>query len=100
MLHKASKPGNLVGSYRPLSLTSCLSKLLEKAVADNLSNCAEVKKNSTNNKMDCENIGAQIYLNFLKQLKLASIRVTLPQEPFLMLRKPSTKFGMMGFSLS
>ena len=52
--------------------------------------------------MDLENIGAQmtIYSNFSKQLKLASIRVTLPQESFLMLRKPSTKFGMIGFSSS
>ena len=39
MLHKASKPK--VGSYRPLSLTSCLVKLLEKTVTENLSNWAE-----------------------------------------------------------
>ena len=45
MLHKAGKPEDLVGSYRPLSLTSCLGKLLEKAVADNLSNWAEANKN-------------------------------------------------------
>ena len=38
MLHKAGKPEDLVGSYRPLSLTSCLGKRLEKAVADNISN--------------------------------------------------------------
>ena len=38
MLYKAGKPEDLVGSYRPLSLTSCISKLLEKAVADNTSN--------------------------------------------------------------
>ena len=44
MLHKAGKPENLVGSYRPLSLTSCLGKLLEKAVADNISNWAEANK--------------------------------------------------------
>ena len=44
MLHKAGKPEDLVGSYRPLSLGSCLGKLLEKAVADNLSNWAEVNK--------------------------------------------------------
>ena len=31
MLHKAGKPGDLVGNYRPLSLTSCLDKLLEKS---------------------------------------------------------------------
>ena len=44
MLHKAGKPEDLVGSYRPLSLTSCLGKLLEKTVANNLSNCSEANK--------------------------------------------------------
>ena len=44
MLHKAGKPEDLVGSYRTLTLTSCLGKLLEKAVADNLSNWAEANK--------------------------------------------------------
>ena len=44
MLHKVGKPEDLVGSYRPLSLTSCRGKLLEKAVADYLSNWAEVNK--------------------------------------------------------
>ena len=44
MLHKAGKPEDLAGSYRPLSLTSCLCKLLEKAVADNISNWAESNK--------------------------------------------------------
>ena len=44
MLHKAGKPEDLAGSYRLLSLTSCLGKLLEKAVADNLSNWAEANK--------------------------------------------------------
>ena len=44
MLHKAGKPEDLVGSYRPLRLTSCLGKLLEKAVADNISNWAESNK--------------------------------------------------------
>ena len=44
MLHKAGKPEDLAGSYRPLSLTSCLGKRLEKAVADNLSNWAEAKQ--------------------------------------------------------
>ena len=43
-LHKAGKPEDLVGSYRPPGLTSSLSKLLEKAVADNLSNWAETNK--------------------------------------------------------
>ena len=44
MLHKAGKPEDLAGNYGPLSLTSCLSKLLEKAIADNLSNWAEANK--------------------------------------------------------
>lgn len=41
MLHKAGKPKDFVGSYRPLSLSFCLDKILEKAIADNLSNLAE-----------------------------------------------------------
>ena len=44
MLRKAGKPEDLAGSYWPLSLTSRLGKLLEKAVADNLSNWAEANK--------------------------------------------------------
>ena len=44
MLQRADKAKDLAGSYRPLSLTSCLDKLLEKAVADNLSNWAEANK--------------------------------------------------------
>ena len=36
MLHKAGKPKDLAGSYKPLRLASCLGKLLEKAAADNL----------------------------------------------------------------
>ena len=44
MLHKAGKPEDLVGSYRPFCLTSCLGKLLKKAVADNLSNWADSNK--------------------------------------------------------
>ena len=44
MLHKTGKPEDLVGSHRPLSLTSCQSKLLEKAVADSLRNWAKSNK--------------------------------------------------------
>ena len=44
MLHKAGKSEDLVGSYRPLSFTPCLGKLLEKAVADNLNNWREANK--------------------------------------------------------
>ena len=44
MLHKAGKPEDLVGNYRPLGLTSCRGKLLEKAIADNISNWAEANK--------------------------------------------------------
>ena len=44
MLLEAGKPDGLVESYRPLSLTSCLGKLLEKAVVDNLSNWAVANK--------------------------------------------------------
>ena len=103
MLHKAGKPEDLAGSYRPLSLFSCLGKLLEKAVADNLSNWAEANKkfNKQNgfrkNRSTKEEI---IYLNFLKQLNLVSVRATQLQKYFVMSRKPSTKYGMMVFSLS
>ena len=44
MLNKAGKLEDLAGNYRLLSLTSCLGKLLEKAIADNLSNWAEASK--------------------------------------------------------
>ena len=44
MLHKAGKPEDLAGSYRPLSLTPYLDKRHEKAVADNISNWARAKK--------------------------------------------------------
>ena len=44
MLPKTGQPEDLVGCYRPLSLTSCLVKLLEKAVADDLSNWVETNK--------------------------------------------------------
>ena len=45
LLDKASKPENLVRSYGPFSLPSCLDKLFENAVADNLGNWAESNKN-------------------------------------------------------
>lgn len=41
MLHNAGKPKKLVGSWKPLILTSCLGKILETAEANNLSNWAE-----------------------------------------------------------
>ena len=44
ILHKAGKPEDLAGSYRPLRITSCLGKLFEKAVAENLSNWAGANK--------------------------------------------------------
>ena len=49
-----------------------------------------------------EKIGTEMttYLNISKQLNLVSVRAIQLQESFLKLRKPSTKFGMMGFSLS
>ena len=36
MLHKAGKPNNLVESYGLFNLSSCLVKIVEKAVGDNL----------------------------------------------------------------
>ena len=102
ILHKACKPEDLTGSYRPLSLTSFLGKLLDKAVAETLAIGQKLTKNLINNKTVSEKIGAQtiIYLNLLKQLNLFSVRVTQRQEYFLMSRKPSTKYGMMAFFLS
>ena len=50
MLHKAGKPEDLAGSSKPLSLTSCLGKLLEKAVADNLAIGQKLTKSLINNK--------------------------------------------------
>ena len=102
MLDKAGKREESARSYRSLTLTSCLGKPLEKAIADNLGNWAEAAKSLINNKMVSEKIGAQmiIYLNFLKLLNLVSVRVIQLQEYFLMSRKPSTKYGMMNFSFS
>ena len=101
-LHKAGKPEGLVESYWPLSPTSCLGKLLEKALADNLSNSAEDNKKFNKHKMDSNKTVTQmtIYLNFLKHLHLVSIRATQLHESFLMSRKPSTKFGTTVLSLS
>ena len=49
--------------------------------------------------MDLEKTGAQmtIYLNFSELLNLASVRAIQLHESFLKSRKPSTKFGMLGF---
>ena len=101
MLHKDSKPEDSIGSCRPLSIILCLGKPLAKTIADNLSNWTESNKKLTNNKIGSEKTRAQvtIYSNFLKQLNLFSIRGTKPQVTFLMSGKPSTKFGIMGFSL-
>ena len=44
MLYKAGKPEDLAGSYRPLSLTSCVGKRLEKAVAEALAIGQKLKK--------------------------------------------------------
>ena len=44
MLHKTGKPEDLAGRYKLLSLTACLGKPLEKAIADNLSNWADAQK--------------------------------------------------------
>ena len=87
LLHKASKPEDLVEGYRPLRLTSCLGKPLEKAVANILNNWAESKKKLTinNSKTVSEKEWAQmiIYSKFFKQLNLASIKVIQLQVSFL-----------------
>ena len=66
---------DLAGSYRPLSPTSSLGKLLEKAIADNFSNWAEAGKKFNKQQMVSEKVAAQmiIDLNFLKQLSLVSV---------------------------
>ena len=48
MLYKAVIPEDLVGSYRSPSLTYCLGKLVEIAVANNLSNWAESDETKQN----------------------------------------------------
>ena len=48
MLHKTDKPEDLIGSFGPLSLISCLGKLLEKAVPDNQSNWAKYNQKFNN----------------------------------------------------
>ncbi|CAF1019683.1 unnamed protein product, partial [Brachionus calyciflorus] len=44
MLYKKNKPSNLASSYRPISLLSCLGKLLEKIVNTKLQNWIETNK--------------------------------------------------------
>ena len=96
MLHKAGKPEDLVGSYIPLSLPSCLGKLLEKAVADNLSNWAEANKkfNKQQNGFRRNRSTKNNFLKFSKQLNLVSVRATQPQESFLMSTKLSSNFEL------
>ena len=102
MLHKAGKPEDLAGSYRRLSLTFCLGKLLEKAVTDNLSNWAEANKkfNKQQNGFRKNRSPNDNLFKLFETIKLVSVRATQLQEYFLMSRKPSTKYSMMAFSLS
>jgi hypothetical protein len=44
MIRKPNKPDKEIGSYRPISLTSCLSKCLEKIVLNRLNNFLEKEK--------------------------------------------------------
>ena len=90
MLHKAGKPKDLVGSYRPFSLSSYLSKLLEKAVGDNLSKFSR-KRNDFRKNGDTND-------KCLKQLTMVFTKVLQPQVSFLILGKPSNKFGLISFS--
>ena len=43
-IHKEGKDPELTGSYRPISLTDCLGKILEKMIADRLSAYMEEKE--------------------------------------------------------
>ena len=102
MLHKAGKPEDLVRSYRPLSLTSCLGKLLVKVVTDNLSNWAEANKKFTkqqtgfrenrNTNDNLFELFATVKLGFCKGHPTTGI--------FLDVEKAFDQFGLMGFSLS
>ena len=103
MLHKTGKPEDLIGTYGPLSLTFCLGKLPEKAVPDNQSNWTKYNQKFNNQQNGYKKkIGAlkKTSLNYSKQLNLISIRVIPQQASFLMSRKPLTKSGLKGFSLS
>ena len=95
MIHEAGSPEDLVGSYRPLSLTFCHSKLLEKTVADNLSNCEEYKSkfNKQKNIFRKNMFTNDNLFELFETINLASIRVTQLLVSFLM-------SGMMDFSLS
>ena len=41
MLHKTGKPKNKALSYRPLSITSCIGKILEKLLTNRIKSWAE-----------------------------------------------------------
>ena len=100
MLHKAGKPEDLAGSYRPLSLTSCLGKLLEKAVADNLSNWAEANKkfNKQQNGFRKNRSTNENLFKFFETIKLGFCKGHPTTGVFLAVEK--AKHGMMAFSLS
>ena len=103
MLNKTGKPEDLIGSYGPLSLTSDLGKLLEKAVPDNQSNWAKYNKKFNNQQNGLKKkTGAPrtTCLNYSKLLNLISMWVIPQQASFLMSRKPLTKSALKGFSLS
>ena len=67
MIHVAGRPEDLVVGYRLLSLTSCLGKRLEKAVAYNLRNWAESKNKFNKQGIVFRKTGSQmtIYLNMV-----------------------------------
>ena len=102
MLHKAGKPEDLAGSYGPLSLTSCLSKLLEKAVADNLSNWAEANKkfNKQQNGFRKNRSTNDNLFKLFETIKLGFCKGHPTTGIFLDVEKASIKYGMMAFSLS
>ena len=101
MLHKAGKPEDLAGSYRPLSLTSCLGKLLEKAVADNLSNWAEANKkfNKQQNGFRKNRSTNDNLFKLFETIKLGFCKGHPTTGIFLDVKK-AFKYGMTAFSLS
>ena len=66
MLHKPGKPKLEIISYRPLRLTSCLGKILEKIITNSVKDwCNE--NDIINNKMvlEAKEIQMTIYSNLL-----------------------------------
>ena len=69
MLHKTGKPKNKALSYRPLSVTSCIGKILEKLLINRIKKWAENNNifNLQQNGLERTEILMIIYLKLLNQ---------------------------------